>query len=141
MKFIYAVFLTAAFLFASCCSNISKDKNNNNIIKKQQPAAIKSNQSKVTAEVKSIDIIAEDNFIIKARVTSVENDPANESMAIQGSTYSLKPSFVIINQKIDENSDRNNRLKSLKGLKAGDNFNAVIFYDGVNGWFIRDIID
>ncbi len=139
------VFTTGIFLMLlllSCSRNISKNGDETKIGEgksKNLPetqAAIRDNQSIVTAEVEGIYPGDKGDFFIKAKILKIEENPAYTSMAVQGASYVLVPSFQLdINSKVIDN-DRNRNLSKMKSLKAGDTFKAVIFYVQYKGWHI-----
>ncbi len=143
------IFIPLLFLFlSSCCSNVNNnDKADSQYIinKKVQspPTTIKENQSIVTARVEEINIENENNYSINARILNVEENPAYESMAVNGSVYKLFPNYALNEKKeIDYQSykEKNNSLQQLSKLKTGDEFKALVFMGKDNRWYIQKVL-
>lgn len=144
MKFIIPIFIVVfAISFLSCSSDVSKEtesvQGSGTQTKEQSkfPAHIAENKSTVTAEVEGVYIRDKTDFFIKARILKVEEDPAYLSLALQGASYILVPSFQLDNNKNVAGSDKNKSLESLTKLRVGDTFKAIIYYQQYYGWFIE----
>lgn len=135
--------LLSIFLFSSCCTNVSKEKtaqlNSKDLVK--NPTTVAVNKSIVTAKLLEISHAGSDSFVIKALLTKVEEDPSYPSMAIIGEVYEFRPNFNLDdNKNIILDSEKNAKLKSLSKMKKGDEFKAEVFFEGVTGWFIQDLV-
>ncbi len=138
----FLLFLLVA-LFSSCCTDVTKEmsseSNKGNILK--TPTTIAINKSKVTARIEEILMNTTGNYVIKAFIIRVEEDPAYPSLAMEGKTYNLIPNFQLDDsKKIITDSEKNKKLKLLSNKKAGDKFQAVIFFENLNGWFIQEAV-
>lgn len=132
-----------SLLFTSCCTNVNKEKqdisNNKRII--NNPAVVAINQSKIKAKVEEVLQNTDSSFVLKAFVSEVEENSAYPSLAVVGSTYILVPNFVLGEDKtIVRNEGKNRRLLQLTAKKPGDNFEAIISYENLKGWFIQEVI-
>lgn len=130
-------------LLSSCCADVSKEKvnvsNSGNIMK--NPTSIAVNKSIVTARVEEILTNEYGNFIIKAFIIKVEEDPSYPNIAMEGKTYNLIPNFQLDNdKKIISDSEKNKNLSLLSKQKIGYEFKAVIYFENLNGWFIQEVI-
>lgn len=135
--------LISITLFSSCCTDVTKDKPNvspsGNILK--SPTSIAINKSIVTARIEEILSGENENFIIKALILKVEEDPNYPNLAMQGKTYNLIPNFQLGSDKrIISESEKNKNLISLSKQKAGYEFKAEIFFENLNGWFVQEVI-
>lgn len=130
-------------LLSSCCTDVSKDKVNlsipGNTLK--NPTSIAINKSIIVAKVEEIFSNENGSFVVKALITSVEEDPGYPSLAMQGKSYNLIPNFLLDDdKKIISNSEKNKDLFSLAKQKAGYEFKAIIFFENLNGWFIQEVM-
>lgn len=135
--------LISITLFSSCCTDVTKDKSNvspsGNILK--SPTSVAINKSIVTARIEEILSGENENFIIKALILKVEEDPGYPNLAMQGKTYNLIPNFQLgSDKKIISESEKNKNLISLSKQKAGYEFKAEIFFENLNGWFVQEVI-
>lgn len=135
-------FVFSAFLFSACCTNVSKEKpelsNTGNPLK--SPASIAINKSIVNARIEEIFTGTNGNFIIKALITEVQEDPSYPSIALAGQTYNLIPNFQLDENKIKTDSEKNKKLNMLLNHSSGDEFKAVIFFENQIGWFIQEVL-
>ena len=99
------------------------------------------NKSIIVAKVEEIFSNENGSFVVKALITSVEEDPGYPSLAMQGKSYNLIPNFLLDDdKKIISNSKKNRDLFSLAKQKAGNEFKAIIFFENLNGWFIQEVM-
>lgn len=130
-------------LFSACCTNVSKENPNlsNDGKKLTTPTQLAINKSAVTAAVQEVLSDAAGNFIVKALIVKVDDNPSYPSLAMEGKTYHLIPNFQLDESKnINPNSDVNKNLMKLASKKPGDSFSAIIFYENLSGWFIQEVI-
>ncbi len=136
----YIILFTLLSIFLASCScpeELSRDKNTTLNSEPQ----IQINQSTVNAEVEDIYLIDEYNFILKAKILEVEENPAYTSMAVKGSIYNLIPNFQLDeNQNVIKESGKNKNLSGLSKLKRGDKFKAIIFFEKLKGWYIQEAL-
>lgn len=137
------LFTILATIVSSCCADVSTEKidnsNSGKILK--NPASIAINKSTVTARVEEIFTNENGNFIVKATITKVEEDPSYPNLALEGKTYNLIPNFQLDNdKKISSTSEKNINLILLSEKKAGYEFKAEIFFESLNGWFIQKVL-
>lgn len=130
-------------LFSSCCTDILKEKsnapNNGNVLK--SPTTIAINKSVITARIEDIVRNENGNFMIKAFLVKVEEDPSYPNLAMAGRTYNLIPNFQLDgDKKIMSDSEKNKGLFTLSKLKSGDEFRAIIFFENLTGWFIQEVL-
>lgn len=130
-------------LLSSCCADVSKDKVNlsipGNTLK--NPTSIAINKSIIVAKVEEILSNENGSFVVKALITSVEEDPGYPNLAMKGKSYNLIPNFLLDDdKKIISNSEKNNDLFSLAKQKTGYEFKAIIFFENLNGWFIQEVM-
>lgn len=133
-------------LLSACCPEQSDQLNTQNNQQETPPPAggeqtIQINKSYVTAEVDELFYKDDENFIIRASILDVREDPAYTSMAMAGSIYILIPNFQLDNNmNVMADSETNKNLSALAKLKKGDKFNAEVFFDKSKGWFIQQVI-
>lgn len=135
--------LPFVFLYSSCCADIQKEQLNNTSNSKTltNPASIAINQSLVTARIEEVMTNSAGGFVIKAFITTVEENPSYQSIAVAGKSYHLIPNFTLDeSKKVIENDERNRRLLSLSKSKPGEKFKAIISFDNLNGWFVQEVI-
>ncbi len=145
MKFIIHLFLAVfAFIIVSCSPDVSRQAGSGSgtqtISSSKFPAHIAENKSTVTAEVEGVFIKDRTDFFIKARILKVEDNPAYLSLALQGASYILVPSFQFDDNKKIADSEKNKNLEGLTKLKVGDTFKAVIYYEQFYGWYIENVL-
>lgn len=130
-------------LFISCSNDVSKEyelDSERPITTRGSGQTLQINKSIVLAKLISKEVKDEINFKLKAKILSVEELSNYESIAIIGEEYLLKPNFYYDdNKKIPEN-ERNNELKHLVELKAGDVFKAEISLDQSLGWILNRVL-
>lgn len=135
-------FVFSALLFSACCTNVSKEKpelsNTGNPLK--SPTSIAINKSIVNARIEEIFTSTNGNFIIKALIIEVQEDPSYPSIALTGQTYNLIPNFQLDENKIKTDSEKNKKLNMLLNHSAGYEFKAVIFFENQIGWFIQEVL-
>ena len=126
------------FLFISCSSSEKNTEKETPLKSNQQ---IQINQSRVNAEVEDIYVNDAYDFIIKANVLDVEENPAYPSMAVKGNVYNLIPNFRLDeNKNIIKDSDKNINLSGLSKLQKGEKFKAIIFFEYLKGWYIQEVL-
>jgi hypothetical protein len=134
------ILFTALSIFSiiSCSSSEQNTEKETPLKSNQQ---IQFNQSRVLAEVEDIYVNGAYNFIIKAKVLDVEEDPAYPSMAVKGNVYSLIPNFQLDeNKNVIGHSDKNINLSGLSELQKGEKFKAIIFFEYLKGWYIQEVL-
>lgn len=139
----HLVIIPFVFLFSSCCADAQKEQLGNTLNSKilNTPASIAINQSLVTARTEEVLTNSSGGFVIKAFVTTVEENPSYQSIATAGKSYHLIPNFTLDeSKKVIVNDERNKRLLSLSKSKPGENFKAIISFENLNGWFIQEVI-
>lgn len=139
----HLVIIPFVFLFSSCCADAQKEQLNNNSNSKilNNPASIAINQSLVTARTEEVLTNSAGGFLVKAFITTVEENPSYQSIATAGKSYYLIPNFTLDeSKKVIVNDERNKRLLSLSKSKSGESFKAIISFENLNGWFIQDVI-
>lgn len=139
---IFFLFISVTLL-SSCCHDVTKEQpnvsNSGNVIK--NPTSIAINKSIVTARVEQILNNEKGDFVVKALITKVEEDPSYSNLAMEGKTYNLIPNFQLDDdKKIILNSENNKKFELLAKQKPGYEFNAVITFENLNGWFIQEVI-
>ncbi|NWF88910.1 MAG: hypothetical protein HXY50_05535 [Ignavibacteriaceae bacterium] len=142
LKIVFFIILT--FLFLGCCSDISKDNSNvkNNSIGLSNQTRVAFNRSFVTALVEDIIIGENGNKMVQAKILSVDENPAYQSLAIAGSVYNLIPNFEVDDNKaIKKQSKKNENLLSLLSNRKGYEFKAVISFKNLQGWILEEVIE
>lgn len=137
-------FVTVLSIFlSSCCHDVSKENMKDSESSKitKNPASLTINKSIVTARIEGVEFSDDGSFAIKAYIINVEEDPSYPGMAITGKTYSLIPNFRLDEEKnIITESEINKNLNLLSKKSIGTEFEASIFFDKSNGWFIQEVI-
>lgn len=141
IKIFFSILLI--ILFSFCRTNVTKEQthisSNGNI--HQNPTSVAINKSIESAKIEEIIKNENGDVVIKAFILKVDEDPSYPSLAIAGTTYNLTPSFQLDEgKKIIRDSDKNKNLLLLTSQKPGYEFQAEIFFENLNGWFIQEVI-
>jgi hypothetical protein len=142
MKAVFIIITFSLFVFSSCCPKCSEETSIKKVVNKNQQTngmQIQVNQSKVTAKVEEIYKSDNDDFIVRAKIEKIEDDPAYPSIAVVGNTYNLIPGFQLDDNGKIIDSDKNKNISSITKLHEGDSFKAVITFQLNQGWYINEI--
>jgi hypothetical protein len=141
MKQLFVLLLV--FSCISCSNDVSKENELNSekpVTTKGPGQTLQINKSIVLAQVISKEVKDETDFSLKAKVLRVEKESSYESIAVEGDEYTFKPNFYYDENKNISNNERNNGLKELTKLKAGNEFIAEISLDQSLGWTINKVL-
>ncbi len=143
MKQLFVLFLIISLF--SCSNDVSKDNDNGDskepVTNKGPGPTIIQNKSVVVAELISIEIKDEQNYILIVKVLKVEDNSNYESLVVAGDEYTLKPGFYYDENSELSDNDRNRGLKELTALNPGEEFKAEISLEHLKGWIISKVLN
>ncbi len=106
----------------------------------KSPTTIQDNRSIVQAKILSIYKKSAEDYSLKLRLITCDEDGSLPSMAAAGDEIMVYPNFYLDERgKINLTDQRNQKLESLSNKREGDAVNLVLKLTLKLGWLIMDV--
>jgi hypothetical protein len=135
----------------SCCNvkdsqqtgTIKKQNNKESVVQRaKSPTVFKPNISVIEAIIDSVIIIDNNKFRVVITISSSIPEEDIASYADVGQQIICTPEYFISeNGIIDENNNRNIKLKSLRGTESGEHIKAKISLGNKGDWKIIEVME
>lgn len=133
---VIAILIT--FNFFTCSKKEHQSENKQDEVKAR--TTIQDNRSIVHAKILGIYKKSDEDYSLKLRLITSEEDAALPSMAAAGDEITAMPNFYLDERgRISSADARNQKLKSLSNKREGDTANLVLKLTLKLGWLIMDI--
>jgi hypothetical protein len=125
-------------MFTACSKREHQSDNKQSQVK--SPTTIQDNRSIVQGKILSLYKKSDEDFSIKLRVITCEDDGSLPNMASAGDEIDAMPNFYLDESgKINFTNIRNQKLKSLSNKREGDTVSLVLKLTLKMGWLIMDV--
>ncbi|MBU2447496.1 MAG: hypothetical protein KJ666_18235 [Bacteroidetes bacterium] len=132
------VAILLAMTFSACSKKEHQSENKQDEVKTR--TTIQDNRSIVQAKILGIYKKSDEDYSLKLRLITSEDDGNLPSMAAAGDEITAMPNFYLDERgKINSADVRNQKLKSLSNKREGDTVNLVLKLTLKMGWLVMDI--
>lgn len=139
VKMILPVVVILLVMTFSACSK-KEHQSENKQSEEKSPTTIQDNRSIVQAKILGIYKKSDEDYSLKLRLITSEEDAALPSIATAGDEILASPNFYLDERgKINLLDERNQKLKSLSNKREGNTVNLVLKLTLKLGWLIIDV--
>jgi len=124
--------------FSACSKKEHQSENKQDEVKAR--TTIQDNRSIVQVKILGIYKKSDEDYSLKLRLITSEDDGTLPSMAAAGDEILASPNFYMDERgKINLLDERNQKLKSLSNKREGDTVNLVLKLTLKLGWLVMDV--
>lgn len=124
--------------FSACSKKEHQSENKQDEVKAR--TTIQDNRSIVQAKILGIYKKSDEDYSLKLRLITSEDDGTLPSMAAAGDEILASPNFYMDERgKINSADIRNQKLKSVSNKREGDTVNLVLKLTLKLGWLVMDV--